>query len=92
MGQDTKGFALVTGLRPASAPSTPRKVELIAANLGKRKDLAKVEAVLRTDRRITILVNNAGDGSTAPLLQADVEALAQGFPSAGQFKSRAGSQ
>jgi len=62
---------------------------LIAANLGKRKDLAKVEAVLRTDRRITILV---GDGSTAPLLQADVEALAQGFPSAGQFKSRAGSQ
>jgi len=79
-------------LRPASAPSTPRKVELIAANLGKRKDLAKVEAVLRTDRRITILVNNAGDGSTAPLLQADVEALAQGFPSAGQFKSRAGSQ
>jgi len=89
MGQDTKGFALVTGLRPASAPSTPRKVELIAANLGKRKDLAKVEAVLRTDRRITILV---GDGSTAPLLQADVEALAQGFPSAGQFKSRAGSQ
>ena len=62
---------------------------MIAANLGKRKDLAKVEAVLRTDRRITILV---GDGSTAPLLQADVEALAQGFPSAGQFKSRAGSQ
>jgi hypothetical protein len=65
---------------------------LIAANLGKRKDLAKVEAVLRTDRRITILVNNAGIGSTAPLLQADVEALAQHFPSAGQVKSRAGSQ
>ena len=65
---------------------------MIAANLGKRKDLAKVEAVLRTDRRITILVNNAGVGSTAPLLQADVEALAQRFPSAGQVKSRVGSQ
>src|SRR3954464_5505840 len=52
-----------------------RKVEVIAADLGKREDLATVEAVLRTDKRITTLVNNAGVGSTAPLLQADVDKM-----------------
>jgi short-subunit dehydrogenase len=52
------------------AGETGRKVEVIAADLGKRNDLAKVEAVLRTDRRITALVNNAGVGSTALILQA----------------------
>jgi len=54
---------------------TGRKVEVIAADLGKREDLATVEAVLRTDKRITTLVNNAGVGSTAPLLQADVDKM-----------------
>ena len=57
------------------AGETGRKVEVIAADLGKRKDLAKVEAVLRTDKRISILVNNAGVDSTAPLLQADVDKM-----------------
>jgi short-subunit dehydrogenase len=57
------------------AGETGRKVEVIAADLGKRNDLAKVEAVLRTDRRITALVNNAGVGSTALILQADVDKM-----------------
>jgi short-subunit dehydrogenase len=57
------------------AGETGRKVEVIAADLGKRNDLAKVEAVLRTERRITTLVNNAGVGSTAPVLQADVDKM-----------------
>jgi uncharacterized protein len=57
------------------AGETGRKVEVIAADLGKREDLATVEAVLRTDKRITTLVNNAGIGSTAPLLQADVDRM-----------------
>jgi uncharacterized protein len=43
--------------------------------LEQRKDLAKVETVLRIDRRITTLVNNAGVGSTAPLLQANVDKM-----------------
>jgi hypothetical protein len=54
---------------------TGRKVEVIAADLVKRKDLAEVEAVLRTDNRITALVNDAGVISTAPLLQADVDKM-----------------
>jgi hypothetical protein len=57
------------------AGETSRKVEVIAADLGKRKDLANVETVLRTDNRITVLVNNAGVASTTPLLQADVDKM-----------------
>lgn len=51
---------------------TGRSVETIAADLTKPDELAQVEAVLRTDASITMLVNNAGVGSTAPLLQSDV--------------------
>jgi hypothetical protein len=49
-----------------------RSVETIVADLETGNDLAKVEAVLRTDTRLTMLVNNAGVGATAPLLDADV--------------------
>jgi uncharacterized protein len=51
---------------------TGRSVETIAADLTHPADLAAVEAVLRTDASITMLVNNAGVGATAPLLQSDV--------------------
>lgn len=54
---------------------TGRKVEVIAADLGKRDDLARVEAELRSNRRITTLVNNAGVGATAPLLQSDIDRM-----------------
>lgn len=54
---------------------TGRTVEVVAADLGRRQDVAKVEALLREDARITTLVNNAGVGATAPLLQADVEKM-----------------
>lgn len=51
---------------------TGRSVEILAADLLQPDDLARVEAVLRTDASITLLVNNAGVGATAPLLQSDV--------------------
>ncbi|MGO4676691.1 SDR family NAD(P)-dependent oxidoreductase [Bosea sp. 2YAB26] len=57
------------------AAETGRKVEVIAADLGKRDDLARVEAELRGNRRITTLVNNAGVGATAPLLQSDIDKM-----------------
>lgn len=56
---------------------TGRSVETVAADLGNRQDLAKIEALLRSDSRITALVNNAGVGSTAPLLQADVDRMSE---------------
>jgi hypothetical protein len=43
---------------------TGRKVEVIAADLLKGNDVAKVEAVLLTNKRITTLINNARVGST----------------------------
>ncbi len=57
------------------ARETGRSVETLTADLGKADDLARVEARLRTDPRITLLVNNAGVGATAPLLEADVDEM-----------------
>lgn len=51
---------------------TGRSVETLSADLANPSDLAKVESVLRSDASITLLVNNAGVGSTAPLLLSDV--------------------
>jgi short-subunit dehydrogenase len=49
-----------------------RSVETIAADLTDTADLAKIETVLKTDASITLLVNNAGVGAAAPLLQSDI--------------------
>lgn len=59
-------------LAQALTDRTGRSVETIAADLTQPSDLAKVETVLRTDASITVLVNNAGVGATAPLLQSDI--------------------
>jgi uncharacterized protein len=42
-----------------------RSVETIAADLGDKADLARIETVLRTSARIALPVNNAGVGATA---------------------------
>jgi len=54
---------------------TGRSVEIVAADLTKADDLAKIEKVLKTDASITLLVNNAGVGATAPLLNADADKM-----------------
>jgi uncharacterized protein len=59
------------------AADTGHKVELLAADLTDSKDLAGVERILREDPRITLLVNNAGVASTAPLLNSDVTDMSQ---------------
>jgi hypothetical protein len=51
------------------------KIETLAADLTDPVDLAAVEQRLRSDPRITLLVNNAGVGSAQPLLQSDVGAM-----------------
>jgi hypothetical protein len=59
------------------AADTGHKVELLAADLTDSKDLAGVERILREDPRITLLVNNAGVASTAPLLNSDVTDMSE---------------
>lgn len=63
--------ALATWLSDA----TGRAVETIVADLTDAADLARVEAVLRTDASVTVLVNNAGVGSAGPLLVSDVDKI-----------------
>ena len=57
------------------ASDTGRVVRTLVADLSDRKDLLAVENVLRTDPAITLLVNNAGVGATAPLLASDVDEM-----------------
>lgn len=54
---------------------TGRSVEVVVADLNQKADLAKVESILRKDVRVTLLVNNAGVGSVAPLLDADIDKM-----------------
>ena len=54
---------------------TQRAVEVIAADLGQRDQLAQVERRLQQDADVTVLVNNAGIGTHTPLLQSDVERM-----------------
>ena len=57
------------------AAGTGRRVKAVAADLNNTQDLAKVEAILREDASLTLLVNNAGVGSVAKLLDADVDEM-----------------
>ncbi|WP_026615708.1 SDR family NAD(P)-dependent oxidoreductase [Ensifer aridi] len=54
---------------------TGRAIEVVAADLGDKADLRRIEKVLQTDASITMLVNNAGVGATAPLLASDVDKM-----------------
>lgn len=55
--------------------ATGRSVETISADLAHKDDLKRVETVLRTDKRVTMLVNNAGIAAVTPLLQSDVDQM-----------------
>ncbi|OWT69064.1 MULTISPECIES: SDR family oxidoreductase [unclassified Achromobacter] len=54
---------------------TRQAVEVLEADLGAAASLAQVEAKLREDASITLLVNNAGVGTHTPLLESDVDAM-----------------
>jgi NADP-dependent 3-hydroxy acid dehydrogenase YdfG len=54
---------------------TGRPVRTIPANLNDKGELAAVETTLRTDASITLLVNNAGVGAIASILDSDVEKM-----------------
>src|SRR5260370_30124131 len=60
--------ALAASLSSASG----RQITPIVADLNNETGLAKVETKLKDDPSITMLVNNAGFASVAPLLEADI--------------------
>ena len=65
----------LNGLAERLATETGRHVETIGADLTVKADVRRIEEKLRTDRDITMLVNNAGVGATASLIDSDVDAL-----------------
>ncbi|HEY9131185.1 MAG TPA: SDR family oxidoreductase [Dyella sp.] len=52
-------------------------VQVLQADLTDAQDTAKVEAVLRDNAHITLLVNNAGTATLGAFAQADIAALAR---------------
>lgn len=56
---------------------TGRSVDVIVADLASEHGLAHVEKLLRAREDIGMLVNNAGVGAIAPLLEADMHAMTQ---------------
>jgi short-subunit dehydrogenase len=54
---------------------TSRDVQVIEGDLNDRKALASLESFLKEDASLSMLVNSAGVGALAPLLQADVDEM-----------------
>ncbi|MDR7114447.1 SDR family oxidoreductase [Caulobacter sp. BE254] len=57
--------------------ATGRRVETLTADLRRAADLETIAQRLRTDPAISMLVNNAGVGSSTPLLDSDVAAMGE---------------
>jgi hypothetical protein len=55
--------------------ATGRQIDTLTTDLAEADDLRLIEARLANDRSITLLVNNAGIGSTARALDADVDTM-----------------
>jgi uncharacterized protein len=79
-----RGYDLILVARDASRleqlttklkGETGRNVTPLTADLSDKADLAKIEDVLKHNESITLLLNNAGAASVAPLLSADVEKM-----------------
>jgi short-subunit dehydrogenase len=79
-----RGFDLVlvarnqerlTMLSQQLSAATGRKIETLVADLCNKKDVARVEASIRANRDLKMLVNNAGVGAAATLLASDIEKM-----------------
>jgi len=55
--------------------NTGRKAETLAADLTAKADLKRVEDRLRSDSNITALVNNAGFGAVAKLIDSNIDEM-----------------
>jgi short-subunit dehydrogenase len=64
-------------LATSLAAATGVRVQTLPADLSVKADLERVESILRTDETISLLVNNAGTATLAPLATADIDRLDQ---------------
>ena len=55
--------------------ATGRKVETVKADLTAPADLRRIEDMLRSNARISVLVNNAGIGAADPLVASDADKM-----------------
>jgi short-subunit dehydrogenase len=67
-----RSAAPVKALAASLTSASGRQVTPIVADLTNKQELARVETRLKDDPAITMLVNNAGSASLAPLLDADI--------------------
>ena len=67
--------APLKALTASLATASGRHMTAIVADLNDKRDLARVETKLKEDSSITMLVNNAGVASVAPLLNANIEKM-----------------
>jgi short-subunit dehydrogenase len=65
----------LSGLAERLTRETGRHVDTVSADLTVKADVRRIEERLRADRAITMLVNNAGVGATASLVDSDVDEL-----------------
>jgi uncharacterized protein len=59
------------------ANATGRKIETVVADLVDSTSYKRVEEILRSDERISMLVNNAGAAALTPLLNSNVDKMSQ---------------
>jgi short-subunit dehydrogenase len=67
----------LAGIANRISTRTRRSVEIVDADLRDRTQLATVEAMLKEDASITLLVNNAGIGTHTPLLESGVDRMTE---------------
>jgi short-subunit dehydrogenase len=65
----------LAGLATQLSTDTGRKAEVLTVDLTRKADLLRVEERLRSDAGVTLLVNNAGFGTAAPLMDSDPDTL-----------------
>ena len=54
---------------------TGKKVEIMIADLSQKNELLKIENLIKENKAINLLLNNAGFGAVTPLLQSDVDQM-----------------
>jgi short-subunit dehydrogenase len=57
------------------AEETGQKIEIITADLANPTDVKRIEEVLRSNARVTMLVNNAGVAAVTPLVNSNVDEM-----------------